>query len=225
VVLARVRAEWQAGPVENRARTLIGLIADTHVPEAGPELAPAVLEALAGCDQILHAGDLHTLAVVDRLEQIAPTSVSRGNGDPYQPLGNRPGVPVDARVSDELVINVGGFWIGLVHDLEHIEGRADDVAAATLARVFHTKVDIAVCGHTHVPMLWGLADGTVVINPGSAMMPYGYLGLTGTIGFIAIEADGFEVSVLEVATGATQLQFRGPGIYPPAYGPRPSGGR
>ena len=59
----------------------IGLVADTHIPEAGPDLPAQAYAALAGCDRILHAGDLHTIEVVDRLERLAPVLVSRGNGD------------------------------------------------------------------------------------------------------------------------------------------------
>src|SRR5207248_10553459 len=88
--LSRLRrltsAVWQADGV------LIGLLADTHVPEAGSDLPTEVYQALAGCQRILHCGDLHTLDVVDRLDRLAPTLVSRGNGDTFGPWQGRPGV-------------------------------------------------------------------------------------------------------------------------------------
>ncbi|HEY8838218.1 MAG TPA: metallophosphoesterase family protein, partial [Dehalococcoidia bacterium] len=60
---------------------LIGLISDTHIPEAAPDIWPQVYEAFSHVDLILHAGDLHVLDVVDRLERLAPIYVARGNGD------------------------------------------------------------------------------------------------------------------------------------------------
>ena len=54
---------------------LIGLIADTH-----GELAEDARRALAGCELILHAGDIGA-NVLAGLEGIAPTVAVRGNND------------------------------------------------------------------------------------------------------------------------------------------------
>jgi hypothetical protein len=202
----------------------IGLVADTHIPEAGPELPPELLRSLAGCDRILHAGDLHVTSVVDQLAQIAPTVVSRGNGDVFKGDGRRPGVSTDSRVRNVFVIDPAGVSIGLTHDLEHVVGLSDDAVAEKLLATFGRRVDIAVCGHTHVPMVWGLTDGTVIINPGSATMPYGYRGLLGTVGFIDVSPGNFCVAVRDLGSGAEQLRFNGPGIHPCTFGPRPEGG-
>ena len=59
----------------------IGLISDTHIPEAMPELWPHVYELFKGVECILHAGDIYDLAVLDELQKIAPTYAARGNGD------------------------------------------------------------------------------------------------------------------------------------------------
>jgi putative phosphoesterase len=202
----------------------IGLVADTHIPEAGPELPPEVLRSLSGCDRILHAGDLHVISVVDQLDHIAPTVVSRGNGDVFEGDGRRPGVSVVAWVRDVFVIEPAGFSIGLTHDLEHVIGLSDDVVAEKLLATFGRRVDIAVCGHSHVPMVWGLTGGTVIVNPGSATMPYGYRGLLGTVGFIDVARDRFCVAVRDLGSGAEQLSCTGPGAHRCTFGPRPRGG-
>ena len=59
----------------------IGLISDTHIPEAGPDMPAQVYEAFRGVDLILHAGDMHIIDVLDWLEGIAPVLGARGNGD------------------------------------------------------------------------------------------------------------------------------------------------
>ena len=198
---------------------------DTHIPEAGADLPEVAYAALAGCDRIFHCGDLHTIDVVDRLERIAPTVVSRGNGDTPTPRVRRPGVPEDPRVVDVHVEDVAGLRIGLTHDLAHTEHRADEDVAALLEKCFGTRVDLAVSGDTHVPMVRGLADGTVLVNPGSPTMPYGYFDLVGTLGWVDIGDRGFDITILDLATGEAQLRVAGPGPHACQFGPRPVGGR
>jgi predicted phosphodiesterase len=50
---------------------LIGLVADTHIPEAGPDIWPQVYDRFREerVDAILHGGDMHVVDVLDRLEQ------------------------------------------------------------------------------------------------------------------------------------------------------------
>ena len=43
----------------------IGLISDTHMPEAMPALSAQIRQIFADTELILHAGDLHCLAVLD----------------------------------------------------------------------------------------------------------------------------------------------------------------
>src|SRR3989304_6377645 len=68
----------------------IGLISDTHIPEAGRDLWPQVYDAFLGgnpagprVDLILHAGDMHVTDVLDWLEERVgvPVLACRGNGD------------------------------------------------------------------------------------------------------------------------------------------------
>ena len=60
----------------------IGLISDTHYPEAGP-LWDCAYDHLRQSDLILHAGDLHVIEVLDWLEERCgvPVLGVRGNGD------------------------------------------------------------------------------------------------------------------------------------------------
>lgn len=54
----------------------IGILSDTH-----GLLRPEVIQTLQGCDAILHGGDINRQEIIDRLEQIAPVYVVRGNND------------------------------------------------------------------------------------------------------------------------------------------------
>jgi putative phosphoesterase len=197
------------------------VLSDTHVPEAGPDLPREAYEALAGSDLILHCGDLHSLDVLDRLEHIAPVLAARGNGDTFEPHYRRPGVPEDPRVSPEHLLDIEGFRVGLTHDLETVEGRPEEFAEALIERVFGERLDIALCGHTHIPLGWGLVCGTTILNPGSPTMPYGYTKIVGTVGFLEVSPGAFDFQVVDLVTGDIQVHIIGPGPAPLQKGPRP----
>ena len=55
---------------------LIGILSDTH-----GLLRQEVIDGLEGVDHIIHAGDIDNKQVIDRLEEIAPVTVVRGNAD------------------------------------------------------------------------------------------------------------------------------------------------
>jgi putative phosphoesterase len=120
----------------------IGLISDTH-----GLLRPEALAFLAGCDRIVHAGDICDRSVLERLETIAPLIVVRGNNDV--------GAWADA-LPVARTIDVDEVKIHVIHDI------------ADLAR--HPApdgVDLIVHGHSHKPAIVE-RNGVVHVNPGSA---------------------------------------------------------
>ena len=54
----------------------IGIISDTH-----GLLRPEVMAILKGCDEVLHGGDINKAEIIERLEEVAPLKVVRGNND------------------------------------------------------------------------------------------------------------------------------------------------
>ncbi|MDY7019293.1 MAG: metallophosphoesterase family protein [Chloroflexota bacterium] len=164
----------------------IGLIADTHIPEAGKELPRQVREAFNGVDLILHAGDLIVLSVLDWLEVIAPVLAVRGNGDC--------GLPSDPRLRETQVLTVAGKRIGLCH----YPGLPEEPSWRTLDKVmernFNGPVDVIVFGHTHVAIV-ETYNGVLLVNPGSPSFPRGMVGLLGTVGILRIEDDTVEASI------------------------------
>ena len=110
----------------------IGLISDTHIPEARRTLWDEVYDSLAGVDLILHAGDMHDVVVLDWLERVAPVIGVRGNGD--DGTSGRPVAPNDPRLAYNQVLTVDGLRIGMTHDFPHLDmprlnPRAADAAA------------------------------------------------------------------------------------------------
>ena len=129
------------------ARTVVGLIADTH-----GLLRPEAVDAFQGCAHIVHAGDIGSRTgeprdVLDALARIAPLTVVRGNNDR---AGWAAQIPYTAEIEFERV---------RIHVL-HILGELaiDPVAAG---------VKVVVSGHSHQPCV-ETRDGVLFVNPGSA---------------------------------------------------------
>lgn len=119
----------------------IGLISDTH-----GLVRPEALAFLAGCDRIVHAGDVGGPHVLDALARIAPLSVVRGNNDEGAWAANLP---------ETLSLGVGDASLFVLHDLADLDRNAAGAA------------QVIICGHSHRPRV-ERSDAGIVVNPGSA---------------------------------------------------------
>ena len=114
------------------------ILSDTHCL-----LRSAVLELLQNVDAILHAGDINSQAVVDKLVSFAPLYVVRGNNDKDWAEA----------IPHDLTVTLEGVRFYIVHNKK-------DVPADL------TGADVVVFGHSHKyseerrrDVLW--------LNPGS----------------------------------------------------------
>lgn len=161
----------------------IGLVSDTHFPEAGA-LWPQVFAAFQDVDVILHGGDVHDLALIDELEAIAPTFVARGNGEDGS--GGRPVQPEHALVRPSWLLSLGGLCVGLTHDIPVPPEPPHDTIERGLQRAFGSIVpDVVVYGDTHVEHVEQYGP-TLLVNPGSPTFPHNLQRQLGTIGFLEI---------------------------------------
>lgn len=104
-------------------------------------------QALAGCELILHAGDIGDAAVLDALSALAPVLAVRGNND----TAHWASTQADCRC-----LQLGAWRLHLLHDLKTL-GFAPSAAG----------VNIVVTGHTHRPKIeW--RENVLYLNPGSA---------------------------------------------------------
>src|SRR5260370_41586282 len=94
----------------------IGVISDTH-----GLLRPQALAALAGCDPIIHAGDVGSPDVLARLGALAPVHAVRGNVDHAAWSAD---LPVTQRIEIE------GLRIYVLHLLAELAPQAADNADA-----------------------------------------------------------------------------------------------
>lgn len=119
-----------------------GLISDTH-----GLVRPEACEALRGAEHILHAGDIGSPEVLERLREIAPVTAVRGNVDR---------APWAEGLPEFEVVSWDSRLIYLLHDLQQLDL---DPSAAELAAV--------ISGHSHQPRSES-SNGVLYVNPGSA---------------------------------------------------------
>ena len=161
----------------------IGLVSDTHIPEAMPRLWPQVFTAFRGVDCILHAGDIHDLSVIDQLSEVAPTYVARGNGDDGS--GGRPVQPEDPRLREGWALELAGLLVGIAHTIPVPPEGAWTLERAMQRYCGRTDMDVMIFGDTHSEWVeW--VEGVLCVNPGSPTLPRNLRARLGTIGFLEI---------------------------------------
>ena len=121
---------------------IVGIISDTH-----SLLRPQALDALRGCDLIIHAGDVGKGEILEALRALAPTFAVRGNIDTAGAAAQLP--------ASELV-EVGSLLFYVLHEIAELD--LDPPTAGFAAVVY---------GHSHKPSI-ETRDGVLYLNPGSA---------------------------------------------------------
>ena len=171
----------------------IGLIADTHIPEARATLWPQVFEAFAGVDRIFHGGDVHDLALLDELEKVAPVYCARGNGEDGS--GGRPIQPEDPRVKYVWTMEIESLTVGLTHYVPVEDGPPGLTLDKFVARYWPEKrPHVIVSGDSHTELI-AEVDGILCVNPGSPTYPHNYDTQYGTIGFLELDDGKAQASV------------------------------
>jgi putative phosphoesterase len=155
----------------------VGILADTH-----GMLRPAVLDRLAGCDLLLHAGDIGDVGeagggeepILARLARLAPVRAVRGNCD-------------GGELAAALPAALAGEFAGLPYRMTH---RREDVAPAWLR-----DSRLIVFGHSHRPELEWHGE-CLLLNPGSCGAKRFRLPLT--VAVVRVEADRLIPEVLAI---------------------------
>ena len=116
----------------------IAILSDTH-----GLLRPEVLDRLEEADVILHAGDINTRAIVDRLKALGPLYIVRGNNDKEWAEA----------IPHDLTVTLEGVTFFMVHNKKEVPA---DLSG----------VDVVVFGHSH-KYVQEEKDGVLWLNPGS----------------------------------------------------------
>lgn len=138
----------------------IGVLGDTHALSFS-EIAPEVLDGLAGVDLLVHVGDYTNKSVLDSFRALCPDGFHgvHGNTDTREV---RDGLPARE------VIEVNGRTIAITHPVEG--GPAEEVEELVMACFSPLKPDIIIYGHSH-DARFEYRRGVFLFNPGRAYRP------------------------------------------------------
>jgi hypothetical protein len=84
----------------------IGVISDTHLPNAGADLPDELLKQLRTVDLIIHAGDHCEEKYLNKLKSIAEVKTIAGNRDSYQ---------LQKKLKDKLTFEIAGKKVSVIH--------------------------------------------------------------------------------------------------------------
>ncbi len=128
----------------------LAVIADTHLPGRARDLPPQAWQVIHDSDAVIHAGDVVTDALLDRLRAHAPVHAALGNND----------MPLRGLLPETIELDCEGVSVAVVHNSGPAQGRR-----ARLRRMF-PQARVVVFGHSHIPMLED-DGGLLLLNPGS----------------------------------------------------------
>ena len=164
--------------------TLVGVIADTHVPQRLKCLPHGIAKVFDGVALILHAGDINSQRVLDELQHIAPAVAVAGNAD------------FGFDLPRSRIVQVEGCRIGLVHGhggwrrylVDKLRDRLAPYNSARYQRYASETfrdVDVVISGHTHRPHLTYVGK-VLLFNPGSVAPDY-HTTTGPTVGLLHIQ--------------------------------------
>lgn len=170
---------------------ILGVIADTHIPDRTRQLHPKVLPLFeeSGVEVILHAGDVSVPRVLAELREIAPVYAVRGNRDFWR-LRDLPAF-VDLefnRVPMVLAHGQGRWWNYLAGKVQYLaHGLQPERYKRQLVQTFpHARV--IIFGHLHIPINDWVGE-RLLFNPGTACCPE-IKKLPPSVGFLHVNAGG-----------------------------------
>lgn len=156
----------------------VGILSDTH-----SWLDPALLPVLEECDEIWHAGDVGSLAVMESLQQL--------NKELKVVYGNIDGQDVRLQSSHHLIWRAGELKILMLH----IGGYPGHYPKGIKQMLIEVKPDIFICGHSHIlKVIYDKELQLLHINPGAC----GREGFHQVKTMIRLNIDGGEVKDLSV---------------------------
>lgn len=175
---AQTRVPSHRHPSSQPQTFTIGLISDTH-----GLLRDEALVLLAGSDRIIHAGDIGSPEILERLAELAPVSAVRGNNDDENWA---------EAIPDSATLSIGGVAIHVLHSFADLA--IDPVSLG---------VKVVIAGHSHRPSIES-KDGVLYVNPGSAGPRRFSLPLS--VGRLTVTGDHVDAVILPIVPAAHTKQ-------------------
>ena len=129
----------------------ISLLSDTH-----SVLDERFIPHLKDSDEIWHAGDIGSLVIYDKLNEISKVKAVYGNIDNHQ---------IRITLASEVFFKCEGLNIYMTH----IGGYPGKYSKEVIEKIEKTKPDIFICGHSHIlKVMNDKINNLLFINPGAA---------------------------------------------------------
>ena len=129
----------------------ISLLSDTH-----SVLDERFIPHLKNSDEIWHAGDIGSLDIYDKLNEISKVKAVYGNIDNHQ---------IRITLASEVFFKCEGLNIYMTH----IGGYPGKYSKAVKEKIEKTKPDVFICGHSHIlKVMNDKINNLLFINPGAA---------------------------------------------------------
>ena len=149
----------------------IAVISDTH-----GLLRPEVIRIVAGCDAIIHGGDINNQKILDQLSALAPLYVVRGNNDKEWA----------EHLPESIAIQIEDCVLFVVHNKKFVPSELHGI-------------DAVIFGHSH-KYAEQMIDGRLWLNPGSC----GKRRFDQEITLAILTINGKELSVEKILIPAKQ---------------------
>lgn len=158
----------------------IGLLSDTH-----GFLDPRIFDFFSDCDEIWHAGDIGSMEIANKFEELKPLRAVYGNIDDYK---TRIAFPETLRFKvenvDVLITHIGGY-----------PGRYDSSIRSMLSA---NPPKLFIAGHSHIlKVMYDEKLKTLHINPGAAGI-YGFHKVRTLIRFVLDCGNIKDLEVIEL---------------------------
>src|SRR3954447_5059859 len=138
--------------ISENGRTVIAVLADTHMPRGARRLPERCVELIEAADAVIHAGDFFAPSALEEVQALCPiVHAVHGNVDEAVLRRSLPA---------ELEVTVGGRRVAITHDAGPAKGRL-----ARLRGRF-PGAEAGVFGHSPLPLHEIEADFQI-FNPGS----------------------------------------------------------
>ena len=155
----------------------VGILSDTHLPAVNESFIRKCALAFAGCDTIIHAGDLIDVSLL---------SVFKGK-DAHAVCGNMCNMAAKLALPEEKYVILEGYTIAITHGT----GPRHNIEERVYERF--PIADCIVFGHTHEAVCRVFGQ-TLLINPGS-FLGTGRYGAAGTYALLTIDNNGLRASI------------------------------
>ena len=155
----------------------VGILSDTHLAVVNESFIRQCTAAFAGCDTIIHAGDLTDVGILNAFK----------GKEVHAVCGNMCNRVTQMALQDKKHIILGGYSIAITHGA----GPRHNIEE----RVFEQfpTADCIVFGHTHIAVCRTFGR-TLLINPGS-FLGTGRYGAAGTYALLKIDQNGLNASI------------------------------